>query len=310
MKIPGSAIGLLFPGQGSHNPTMLDHIQNHAMFHHYGEPVLAELGVTSITKLFTNPENINLNKTSSLITVLVNALMLDIWRTNEDSQSLLSLAGYSVGQWSAIYAAGGVNYPQLIRIVAKRAEIMDQCVKKTPSAMMAVIGLSEEVVEQFCASIRNQGHFITISNYNCIEQYSLAGTIAAINFALDKINELSPKKVVPLQVSGGWHCQILNEAAENFLEYLETEELHPLSIPVIDNVTGDYLPCDSAALRNTLAEHISHPVRWQQGIELMIDNGCRELIEIGYGQMLTLFGLFINGRLRNRSYHQELYSSH
>ncbi|WP_027184981.1 ACP S-malonyltransferase [Desulfovibrio inopinatus] len=300
-----ASLGLLFPGQGAHGPTMLNSVANYNKLNEFSEPILKELDAKSLADIVSDPKQINQNKTSSLLTVLVSALMLEMWRTSEKSEFTYS-AGYSVGQWTAIYAAGGVSYQQLIRIVAKRSEFMNQCIEKTPSGMMAVIGVPEILVEEFCESIRKEGHFITISNYNCARQYSLAGTLEAIEIALEKIQDLSPKKVVQLPVSGGWHCSILNEASTQFFEYLRQEPIDTFTTPVLDNVTGEFLPTDENLLKKTLAKQISTPVQWEKCIQHLIENGCNEFIEIGYGQILTMFGLFINRHIRNISYSMQL----
>lgn len=287
---------------------MLDCVQGHELFDEYAQPVLQELGVESISELVSSAELINQNKASSLLTVLVSVLMLDMWVKTENRE-YSHVAGYSVGQWTAMYSANCVTYPQLVRIVSRRADIMNRCVEKTPGAMLGVIGVSESEIEQFCASMRADGHFIVISNYNSDRQYSLAGTVDSIDLAMRTIEQLSPKKVVLLPVSGGWHCSLLEEASACFLDYLARAPIASPTIPVIDNVTGDYLPTEIDVLKQRLAAQISKPVQWRAGVERLIGDGCDELVEIGHGQVLTVFGLFINGRVRNRSFSKELEGS-
>jgi acyl transferase domain-containing protein len=113
---------------------------------------------------------------------------------------------------------------------------------------------------------------------------------------------LRPKKLLRLAVSGAWHCPILTDAEVEFGKYLEGIEFRAPDCPIVDNVTGEWLPTNDAQLRVTLARHISHPVYWEHGIKSLIARGCNECIEMGYGKHLAKFGFFIDRDITWRSF--------
>ena len=291
-----ATIGLTFPGQGAHDPQMLAGVRGLPAFAQRHAQVCEQAGIDPIRELERgNRGLIERNLLSSLLTVLTSSLMLDHFHLHNDSPAAC-FGGYSVGQWSALYAAGVLDFSSLVRVVAQRARFMDECVEAQPGGMCAVIGLAEPAVAAVLEELRAEGYPVFISNYNCVGQYSLAGTLAAIEHAKRRLAALKPKKLVHLPMSGAWHSPLLREAEEHFERYLQDEPLRTPSRPVIDNVSGDWLPSDAALLRQALAKHLSHPVRWQQSVRTMIAAGCSQFYEIGYGDTLTKFGFFIDRR--------------
>jgi [acyl-carrier-protein] S-malonyltransferase len=123
-----------------------------------------------------------------------------------------------------------------------------------------------------------------------------------VALARDRIQNLKPKKVTYLPVSGAWHCSLLDQAADSFKAYLQDIPLNRQERPVIDNVTGDFLPGPGPELKKQLALHLSAPVQWAKGIKTLIAHGSNEFIEVGYGNTLTKFGFFIDRSVRHRSF--------
>lgn len=295
-------VALLFPGQGAHDFDMLDRVSNLHGFKERHETVCDLIGENLYHKLYEQDRAyINQNKISSILTVLASAQLLDLYR-DENEGSAHYYAGYSVGQWTSLYAANAINFEQLIQILIKRAELMDDCFKDQSGAMMAIIGLKDEVVEQYLSEIRDKGHFIKISNYNCVGQLSISGTREAIQLANDGIAKLRPKKSIILPIQGAWHCSLLEPAENAFADYLDTVDMKLPEIEVIDNVTGEFMPQDMKALKDDLCRHISHPVLWEKGMRHLIDHGCKEFVEIGHGSLLTNFGFFIDRHLDHKTF--------
>lgn len=160
--------------------------------------------------------------------------------------------------------------------------------------MIGVIGLGEPAIHNVIQQLQTEGYFVAISNYNCVGQYSLAVAADAQAPTLRALQQLQPRKLLALPVAGPWHSQLLEEAEAPFAACLEQTLQQLPQIPVADNVTGQLLPEDLPALRRQLVRQISAPVRWQQGIETLIRLGCKHFVEIGYGNMLTKFGFFID----------------
>lgn len=294
-------LALLFPGQGAQSADMLAAFEHWPLFRERYAIVRDCLGFDVLEALRDDTQLIHRNAVSSLLTVLASTLSLQAFLAADRRPAFV--AGYSVGQWSAMYAARMLDFESLVQIVARRASYMDECMTNEPGAMCAVIGIAEQPLASLLSELRQQGERIFISNYNCLGQYSIAGTVAAVERAESRLAALKPRKLLRLSVAGAWHSPMLQEAERKFLELLQEYELHVPEIPVIDNVTGDWLPTEAAPLRQHLARHISHSVRWETGMKRLIASGCSELVEIGHGNHLTKFGFFIDRQRTWRAFH-------
>lgn len=236
-------IALLFPGQGTHNPKMLEGVSALPYFKERYEIVCDLLKANLLQEIEHSENYINLNKVSSLITVLTSTLSLDIWRDSKQSDvTIKAYAGYSVGQWTALYAAGAISAADLFRIIYIRAQKMDECIAKCSSGMIAIIGVDKTAIEKICTDIRNSGHYIIISNYNAVGQYTIAGEEVAINLAEKAIMMLSPKKCQRVPVAGAWHTNLLEPAQKTFRTFLQNIQLNIPKNSVLDNITGSWLP--------------------------------------------------------------------
>lgn len=272
---------------------MLDAARLHPTFRQRYEAVCDALGSDPALELQRDPAFINRNAVSSLLTVLSSAVALDRYRTESRGTPSL-LAGYSVGQWTALYAAGCLSFEALVEVTAARARHMDDCFRRVRGAMIAVIGVGLDRLERMCSSLRVEGHSIFISNINCHGQYSVGGTESAIEAALEEVGRLQPKRVVRLPTSGAWHTPLLKPAEAPFAAFLHGVAIAPPGAPVVNNVTGDFFPTDVTAMKRELVRHLSHPVQWERGVKGIIAAGGRQLIEVGYGDVLTRFGFFID----------------
>ena len=295
-------VAALLPGQGAHDLKMLDGVRHAPAFAERYALVCEVLG-TDIDQALAEQQHtfLNRNEVSSLLTVLVSSLSYDLWQQLEPPPAYL--AGYSVGQWTALYAAGVVSFPTLVEIIKQRADLMNTSVAENPGGMIGVIGLTEKALNTVVLQLRADGYVVEISNYNALGQYSLAVAANAMQPTLQTLQFLEPRKVVELPVAGAWHNSLLQSAATHFAAYLETVSFHPLELPVIDNVTGQLLPSTETALKSQLVTHLTAPVHWQQGVETLIALGCRRFVEIGYGRLLTKFGFFIDRSHKHEAFY-------
>ena len=293
---------VLFPGQGAQDLQMLDSIREHKSFAEKYQiicDITKSLPLEEITK--QNLSYLNSNSISSLLTVLVSSILFESYLAKNEQPDFV--AGYSVGQWTALYASGSItSFAQLVEIIHSRATLMDECFTTEETGMIGVIGVKQQALENFCQEMRDEQYFIAISNYNCPGQYSLSGTKIALEIAMDRLLSLQPKKIVRLPVSGAWHCYLLNRAQQHFIEYIQDIQLANLQIPTIDNTSGNLLPSNINNHKKLLADHISSPVRWEQGIRNLLQNQCTLFIEIGYGKILTKFGFFIERKLASHQH--------
>lgn len=296
-------LALVFPGQGAHDVKMLDGVRELPGFAARYALVCAALRSKPLDEIAAgNAEYLNQNRVTALLTLLVSTLSLDAFREKHGRDADF-VSGYSVGQWTALYAAGAVSFEQLVAIVAARSALMDDCFVDIDGAMLAVIGLKAEVLENLCDGLRAKSHRVWVSNYNCVGQYTLGGTGEAIAHAETALAELKPRKVARVPVSGAWHTPLLASANAGFATYLAGVTLGATRVPVVDNVTGGWLPAERPALDQQLARHLDHPVLWEQGIKALLAKGAKRFVEIGYGNVLTKFGFFIDRSVEHQAFY-------
>jgi [acyl-carrier-protein] S-malonyltransferase len=291
-------VAFVFPGQGPQDATMLEGDAADLCFReHYarlcevaGEDVCARAAAEGAAYL-------RRNEIASIVTMFRSALERE--RLEQRGMQCVATAGYSVGQFSAMSAAGMLDLDTAMRLVWKRAELMNQTEAVADGAMLAVIGLETERVAAVCDEVAASGDFVAISNFNCLGQLTLAGTRRGIGRAQEALAVLSPRKLAPVEVSGAWHCRLLLPAADAFRAALEEVRFATPRVRVMDNVTGEELPGEPASLRDTLARHLCAPVRWEACVKGLAARGVEHFVEVGHGDMLSKFGFFIDRRRKH-----------
>lgn len=193
-------------------------------------------------------------------------------------------AGLSLGEYCAIAAAGGMTVKDAITTVRKRGILMEQAVPAGQGSMTAVLGMDGAQIEAVTDSIEGVG----IANYNCPGQIVITGKKEAVEEASLKLKEAGARRILPLNVSGPFHSEMLTEAGKELGRVLEKTELSPLKIPYVTNVTAEYIT-DIGKTKELLAKQISSSVRWQQSVENMIAQGIDTFVEIGPGKTLAGF---------------------
>ncbi len=289
----------VFPGQGAQTPTMLEAYRHDVGFGELYEQTCTRLGHDPLASAASDLTG---NAASSLLTVLASVLSIRRLRDEHPGFVPAAVAGYSVGQWTALYAAGVITLEQLIHLVFRRAELMDACVSRCPpSGMLAVMGVPETDVRQVCTVVSSHGEPLTITNENAPGQFTLGGTLTALIQAEDLLAPLRPKRLVRLPVAGAWHSPMLQPAVASLRSMLLDEPLLPGLCPIIDNTTGDWLPTDRSERCDALSRQVAAPVLWSKGVKTMEARGVRDVLEVGYGDMLTKFGFFISRSLRHHA---------
>lgn len=290
----------VFPGQGAHGPTMLDGLRHAPGFQEDYERICHRLGYDPIEVARTAPHPLYGNTESSLLTVLASVLALRLLRDQFAGFTPAAMAGYSVGQWTALYAAGVITLEQLFDLVVRRAELMDACTTHgEPSGMLAVIGIVEADVQRVCTEVAERGHRLEITNENAPGQFTLGGTLAALDLAEVLFASKRPKRMVRLPVAGAWHSSQLRPAIIPMKSLLSAQTLLSGNCPIIDNTTGGWLPTEQTDLCDALARQIAAPVCWSLGVKTMEACGVRHIIEVGYGDVLTKFGFFISRAIQH-----------
>jgi [acyl-carrier-protein] S-malonyltransferase len=192
------------------------------------------------------------------------------------------VAGHSLGEYSALAAAGALSFEDGLRVVRRRGELMAEAGNRRPGAMAAVIGVDDEDVEAVCTAISDEtGGVVELANYNSPGQVVISGEDDAVTEASDRIDG----RVIPLPVSGAFHSPLMEYAREGLAEVLEAVDIQEPSCPVYLNVTAR-ATTDPDEIRQRLIEQLLSPVRWSQTLRAMHDAGARRFFEVGSGRVL------------------------
>ena len=191
-------------------------------------------------------------------------------------------AGHSLGEFSALAAAGAMDFEDALRLVAVRASAMQKCCEQVPGTMAAVINLPAETIEEICASCTG---IVIPANYNSDGQVVISGEAAAIAEACAKMKEAGAKRALPLPVSGAFHSPLMEPARLELAEAIDKTPFRAPVCPVYRNVTA--LPStDPAVIKDNLLRQLTAPVRWTQTIRNMVADGADSFLEIGPGSVL------------------------
>ena len=195
-------------------------------------------------------------------------------------------AGHSLGEFSALVAAGAMNFEDGLKLVSARALAMQAACEAEPSTMAAILGLEDEKVEEICATIDG---IVVPANYNCPGQLVISGSIDGINKACEKLTEAGAKRALVLQVGGAFHSPLMEPARKSLADAIANTEIVSPICPVYQNVTAKGVTSAEEIKENLIAQ-LTAPVRWTQTMNQMIADGCAEVIEVGPGKVLQ--GLF------------------
>ncbi|MEL7362981.1 MAG: ACP S-malonyltransferase, partial [Bacteroidota bacterium] len=193
-------------------------------------------------------------------------------------------AGHSLGEYSALAAAGAFSFADGLRVVRRRSELMAQARAGT---MVAVLGLEDAAVEQVCTDVSAAGDGVVVpANYNAPGQVVVSGDVAAVERAMDAFREASAKRVLPLSVSGAFHSPLMADAQAAFAATLDALDIQTPRCPVVLNVTA--VPTtDPDEIRRRLIEQLTAPVRWSQSLTRIQDDGATRFVEVGSGKVLS-----------------------
>ncbi len=193
------------------------------------------------------------------------------------------VAGHSLGEYSALVACGALAFEDGLRLVSKRAEAMQRACELHPSTMAAVIGLSDNEVDEICYGITDQ--IVVAANFNCPGQVVISGSIEGIDTACKLLKEHGAKRALKLNVSGAFHSPLMQPAAIDLQEAIIATTFHTPTCPVYQNVNA-YPQTDPAEIKRNLVAQLTAPVRWTQTVRNMINDGATSFYEFGPGDVL------------------------
>ena len=193
------------------------------------------------------------------------------------------VAGHSLGEFSALVAAGALSFEDGLRLVSKRASAMQMACEQNPSTMAAVLGLDDATIESICAAVADE--VVVPANYNCPGQIVISGSFAGVQAAGELLKAAGAKRVLPLQVGGAFHSPLMEPAREELAEAINNTTFNAPRCPIYQNV--DAQPAtDVAVIKANLIAQLTAPVRWTQSVQNMVADGATQFVECGPGKVL------------------------
>ena len=279
------AIAFVFPGQGSQHVGMGKRLCEQFPI---ARQVFAEaddaLGFALSQLCFTGPEpDLKLTEHTQPAILAVSIAALRVLE-GETSLRPAFVAGHSLGEYSALIAAGALNFASAVKIVRERGRLMQQAVPAGEGAMAVVLGLEMDAVNSLCADAA-QGEVVSPANFNGGGQIVIAGGKNAVSRAMNLAKERGAKRVVELPVSAPFHCELMRPAAQGLERILDEVVIRPLTIGVVTNVEAEvnFAP---DRVKPLLVEQAVRPVRWEETVRKLSVLGCRHAIEVGPGKVL------------------------
>lgn len=278
------SVGFLFPGQGAQAVGMATDIAA-------SEPVMAQrfeeaseaVGFDLAGIIREGPaEELNRTEITQPAMLAVSVGLFDVWRARGGSAPAM-VAGHSLGEYSALTAAGCIAFADAVRLVHERGKLMQAAVPEGEGAMAAILGLDDDVIFSCCA---DAGGVVSPANYNSPGQVVIAGAHDAVQRAIAACQEAGARRAVPLDVSVPSHCELMAPAGESLGELLTAVELAPARIPVVQNVDATVAD-DPAGVRDKLLAQLVSPVRWADSVTHMAAQGVERFVECGPGAVLA-----------------------
>lgn len=291
----------LFPGQGAQAVGMGAEIAQ-------SFPVAAEIyekandivGFDLSGLCFEGPaEQLNSTTISQPAIFVTSAAILEVLRTNPATSSISAdvTAGLSLGEYTALYAAGLISFEDGLVLVHKRGQAMQAAADATEGAMVGIIGLDEEKVRQLCDEA-SEGDLIVPVNFNCPGQIVVSGSVKACERAEKLAQKYGAIKAVRLEVAGAFHTEMMSSAAQRLGEALSNCEIsEPSDIKTIANIHAEYYQT-SQKISDGLINQLTCPILWQKCMKRLIDDGIEKFYEIGPGRVLTGLMRRINRKIK------------
>ena len=281
-----TTFAFVFPGQGSQSVGMLDAWGEHPAVRDTLAEASQALGEDIGRLIHEGPkEQLDLTTNTQPVMLAAAVACYRAWMA-ETGRAPAVVAGHSLGEYSALVAAGSLTLADALPLVRFRAQAMQEAVPVGAGAMAAILGLDADVVRSTCAEVAAAvGEPVSAANYNDPKQTVIAGSKAAVDQACEALKGRGAKRALPLAVSAPFHCALMKPAAERLKERLATATLRAPQIPLINNIDVA-VQTEPDAIREALYRQAFGPVRWVETVQAMHARGVTHLVECGPGKVL------------------------
>ena len=271
----------IFPGQGAQFSGMgLDLYENSPLAQELFEKANDILGFHITDVMFEgSAEDLKETKVTQPAIFLHSVILA---KTLGDTFKPDMVAGHSLGEFSALVAAGALTFEDGLKLVSQRAQAMQKACELQPSTMAAVLGLDDDVVEKICATTEG---VVVAANYNCPGQLVISGEVEAINRACEALKEEGARRALVLPVGGAFHSPMMEPAREELAAAIENTTFNKPNCPIYQNVTASAIT-DENKIKANLISQLTAPVRWTQSVQQMIADGASHFTEVGPGKVL------------------------
>ncbi len=280
----------IFPGQGAQFPGMGKELyENFSLAKKRFEQANKLLGFDISSIMFDgSKEDLQQTSVTQPAVFLHSVILSEIM--GEDFQPKM-VAGHSLGEFSALTAAGALSFEDGLQLVSQRAQAMQKACDEVPGTMAAVLGLEDAQVEDVCASITGT---MVAANYNCPGQLVISGELAAVEAACEALKEAGARRALVLPVGGAFHSPLMEPARQELAEAIQSTSFHDPRCRIYQNVTGQAV-MEKEVIKNNLIAQLTAPVRWTQSVQQMIYDGATSFTEVGPAKVLQGLVRKING---------------
>jgi len=282
-----AAFAFLFPGQGSQSVGMLGELlASETVVRQCFDEASEALAYDMQALVADNPEG-KLNQTEFTQPALLTAsiALLRLWQ-QRGGPDAAHAAGHSLGEYSALVAAGSLQFTDTVQLVAYRGRVMSEAVPEGVGLMAAILGLDDALIESLCDDASDVEEKVWAANYNCPGQLVVAGHVGAVERLINLAKQAGAKRALPLQVSAPSHTPLMQTAADLMRLRLADIDISPPSMPVWSNALAAPLS-DAAAIRDALVSQLVSPVRWSETIRNMHRAGVLSAVEMGPGKVVS-----------------------
>lgn len=288
-------VAFLFPGQGSQRVGMgKDFYESFEFVRNLYDEANEVLGFDIASLSFSGPEESLRLTFNTQPAILIHSYIAYRLLRMQGVEPAVA-AGHSLGEYSALLAAGATDFPIALDIVRKRGRFMQDDVPPEAGAMAAIIGLSGDEVEVLCNQV-SRGRVVQPANYNAPDQVVVAGEKGAVDDLVEASKGAGARRAITLAVSAPFHCTLLKGAQDKLAQELERIEFRDLTFPVVSNVSARPVTSGPDA-RENLKPQVTSPVRWEESLRTMLGEGASVMVEVGPGRVLTALAKRIDERV-------------